>query len=60
LCFSVPEGLSHEYTNLHNTFGWDKAEFHSTNINAVRASSFDEKVKQDLLLELEEAYVNRI
>jgi adenosine deaminase len=59
LCFSVPEGLSHEYTNLNNTFGWDKEEFFATNVNAVKASSFDHQTKEDLLEQLREAYFSR-
>jgi adenosine deaminase len=59
LCFSVPEGLSHEYTNLHNSFGWDKEEFYATNVNAVRASSFDQQTKEDLLEQLRQGYSGR-
>ncbi len=57
-CFSVPEGLSEEYFNLHETFGWGLQEFHAVNVNAVLASAFDPQQKESLLKLLSSVYLS--
>lgn len=58
-CFSVPEGLSEEYFNLQETFGWGSQEFYAVNVNAVMASAFDQSVKESLLEQLRACYLSR-
>ena len=56
-CFAVAEGLSEEYFNLQETFGWSLDDFYTVNVNAVVASSFDASTKEDLLKQLRRAYL---
>jgi adenosine deaminase len=56
-CFSIVEGLSEEYFNLQETFGWGSKEFLAVNVNAVEASSFDSPTKDDLLRKLRHSYL---
>ena len=58
-CFSVPEGLSEEYFNLQETFGWGSQEFYAVNVNAVEASAFEQPVKELLLEQLRACYLGR-
>jgi adenosine deaminase len=56
-CFAVVEGLSEEYFNLQETFGWSLNDFYAVNVNAVSASSFDSSTKEDLLRKLRRSYL---
>jgi adenosine deaminase len=56
-CFTTAEGLSEEYFNLQETFGWGSKEFLAVNVNAVEASSFDQSTKDDLLRKLRHSYL---
>jgi adenosine deaminase len=56
-CFTVVEGLSEEYFNLQETFGWGLKEFYAVNANGVAASCFDSSTKEDLLRKLRHSYL---
>ncbi|MDR3613848.1 MAG: hypothetical protein P4L53_09775 [Candidatus Obscuribacterales bacterium] len=50
-------GLSHEYGKLRDTFAWSLQHFYNVNVNAVKASSFDEQTKTLLFNQLQKAYL---
>jgi adenosine deaminase len=50
-------GLSHEYSKLRDTFAWGLQHFYNVNVNAVKASSFDEQTKTLLFNQLQKAYL---
>jgi len=48
--------LNTEYKNLHEQFGWTKADFYKTNVNAVNAAFVGNDIKEWLLQKLKEGY----
>jgi adenosine deaminase len=52
----VPTTLSREYTLLHETFGWDAADFLQCNKNALQAAFLPSDVRDRLLAQLAAGY----
>jgi adenosine deaminase len=48
--------LSQEYEKLHQTFGWDTADFFECNRNALNAAFVPDAVRQELLTRLNDGY----
>jgi adenosine deaminase len=48
--------LAEEYERLHRTFGWDKKDFATCNLNAIDASFASDKVKSRTSERLIEGY----
>ena len=52
----VPTTLSQEYAGLHETFGWDAADFYQCNRNALQAAFLPDDVRSRLLAQLAGGY----
>ena len=52
----VPTTSSREYAVLHETFGWEAADFFQCNQNALQAAFVPEEVRSRLLAQLDHGY----
>lgn len=48
--------LNKEYEKLQATFGWTKDDFYTCNVNALKAAFIDDKLRNKLLGQLQQAY----
>ena len=49
--------LNKEYDRIENSFSWSKKDFLKCNINAMKASFSDKKIKDEIISLLELAYI---